>query len=61
MAAGENGKKTPQDLIYEQSCPCADRRYQRVTPHMLIDSKLGEWVYLGGLTITAAKETTNGD
>lgn len=48
----EAGRKVMQDLAYEQSCGCADKRYKARFRQVLIDSQLGEWIALDRLCIT---------
>lgn len=53
----EAGNKQMQDLRYEQSCSCADRRYKQEFPRTLIDSQLGEWIALEELVIERVGES----
>lgn len=53
----EVGRKVMQDIAYEQSCQCADRRFKEQHPTMLVDSQLGEWIALDGLQITELTAT----
>lgn len=52
----ETGCKVMQDLAYEQSCGCADRRYKERFRQVLIDSQLGEWIALDQLSIAPVGE-----
>jgi hypothetical protein len=49
----DNGCKLMQDIAYEQSCDCADKRYKDEHRLFLIDSQLGEWIALDALQIEA--------
>ena len=49
----ESGCKVMQDVAFEQSCSCADKRFKEKQPRMLIDSQLGEWIALDDLQVTA--------
>ena len=51
----ESGCKVMQDVAYEQSCDCADKRYKAAHKLFLIDSQLGEWIQLDDLRITTAE------
>jgi hypothetical protein len=47
----EAGCKQMQDIGYELTCRCAESRYKRQNPTMLVDSQLGEWIGLDDLVI----------
>lgn len=50
----EAGRKVMQDLEYEQSCTCAERRYLEAFQNILVDSQLGEWIALDDLIVSEA-------
>lgn len=50
------GQKIMEPFSYDASCPCADREFQKVIKHMLIDSQLSEWIMLDDLTIEEVVE-----
>lgn len=51
----EAGNKVMQDLEYEQSCGCAERRYLETFRNVLVDSQLGEWIALDDLIVSEAR------
>ena len=56
----EAGCKIMQDVAYEQSCGCAEKRYKDEHRLFLIDSQLGEWIGLDNLNVTKSGEVALG-